>query len=54
MQLVAMMVFAFFVSAVFAIISKNTPVERFWYGAKIFFAFMGIGLMVAYVMYPFN
>ncbi|MCS6806336.1 MAG: hypothetical protein RMM98_04135 [Acidobacteriota bacterium] len=54
MQLVAMMLFAFFVSVVFAIISKSTPSERFWYGTKIFFGFMGIGLMVAYLMYPFS
>ncbi len=54
MHLVAMVLFAFFVSVVFAVISKNTPRERRRYGVKVFLAFMGIGLVLAYVMYPIS
>lgn len=51
MHVLATILFAFFVAAVFAIISKHTPRERFAYGVKVFFAFIGIGLALAWVMY---
>lgn len=54
MHLIAMTLFAGFVAVVFAIISKNTPREQVAYGVKIFFAFMGIGLALAWVMYPIS
>lgn len=54
MHLLAMILFAFFVAVVFAIISKDTSYERFTYGAKVFFAFLGIGLALAWIMYPFS
>jgi len=54
MHVLAMTLFALFVAVVFAIITKNTSRERSGYGVKIFFAFMGIGLALAWVMYPIS
>jgi hypothetical protein len=48
----AMVLFAFFVSVVFGVLSKDTPRDRFIYGAKTFGAFVGIGLLLAWIMYP--
>jgi undecaprenyl pyrophosphate phosphatase UppP len=54
MHLAAMTLFAFFVAVVFGIVSKDTSREQFRYGVKVFFAFMGIGLALAWVMYPIS
>ena len=54
MHVVAMILFALFVSVVFAVISKNDPREQVIYGVKVFVAFIGIGLALAWVMYPFS
>lgn len=48
----AMLLFAFLVSVVFGVLSKDTPRERLLYGAKVFAAFVGIGLLLAWIMYP--
>jgi uncharacterized membrane protein len=50
-HIVAMVVFAFLVSVVFAVLSKNTPREQVVYGAKVFGAFVGIALALGWVMY---
>jgi ABC-type uncharacterized transport system permease subunit len=49
--MVAMGLFAFLVSVVFAVLSKNTPREQVVYGAKVFAAFVGIALMLGWLMY---
>lgn len=49
----SMVLFAFFVSTVFAILSKETLQERLRYFLKLFAAFVGISIVVAWVMYPF-
>jgi hypothetical protein len=54
MHMVAMTLFALVVAVAFALISKNAPREQFVYGARIFFAFMGIGLLLAWLMYPIS
>ena len=46
-----MVLFSFLVSVVFGVLSKNTPRERFWYGAKVFVAFVGVALVLAWIMY---
>lgn len=46
-----MILFAFLVSVVFGVLSKDTPCERFIYGAKVFGAFVGIALVLGWVMY---
>jgi len=46
-----MVLFSFLVSVVFGLLSKNTPRERFLYGAKVFVAFVGIALVLGWIMY---
>ena len=48
----AMLLFSFLVSVVFGVLSKNTPLERFLYGAKVFVAFVGVALVLGWLMYP--
>ena len=46
-----MLVFSFLVSVVFGVLSKNTPRERLGYGAKVFAAFVGLALVLGWLMY---
>jgi hypothetical protein len=48
----AMVLFSLLVSAVFGVLSKDTPRERFVYGAKVFGAFVGVALVLGFIMYP--
>lgn len=48
----AMVLFAFLVSVVFGLLSKNTPRDRWIYGAKVFAAFVGVALILGWIMYP--
>ncbi len=48
----AMLLFSLLVSVVFGVLSKNTPRERFVYGAKVFVAFVGVALVLGWIMYP--
>jgi hypothetical protein len=52
-QFPALVLFAFLVSVVFAVLSKDTVRERLIYGAKVFGAFVGIALLLGWIMYPF-
>jgi len=47
----AMILFSFLVSVVFGVLSKNTPRERLAYGAKVFAAFVGVALVLGWIMY---
>lgn len=47
----ALVIFAFLVSVVFGVLSKDTPRERAIYGAKVFGAFVGIGVALGWLMY---
>lgn len=49
----ALVLFAFFVSVVFAILSRDTPRAQVMYGLKVFLSFVGIALALAWLMYPF-
>jgi ABC-type uncharacterized transport system permease subunit len=49
----ALVLFSFLVSVVFAILSKQTLREQVIYGAKVFVAFVGIALMLGWIMLPF-
>lgn len=49
----AMLLFSFLVSVVFGVLSKDTPRERLIYGAKVFGAFVGIAILLGWIMYPF-
>ncbi len=47
-----MVLFSFLVSVVFGVLTKNTPRERVIYGVKIFGAFVGVALVLGWIMYP--
>jgi putative Mn2+ efflux pump MntP len=49
----AMALYAFLVSVVFGVIAKNTTRERLLYGLKSFSLFIGIALLIGWLMYPF-
>jgi hypothetical protein len=49
----AMVLYAFLVSVVFGVIAKNTTRERLLYGLKSFALFIGIALLIGWLMYPF-
>jgi len=46
-------IFCFLVSVVFAVLAKETPGERFVYGAKVFGAFVDIAVALGWLMYFF-
>lgn len=46
-----MVLFAVFVAIIFGVVGREKPLERFTYGAKIFAEFVGIGLVLAWVLY---
>jgi uncharacterized membrane protein YagU involved in acid resistance len=48
----AMILFSFLVSVVFGVLSKSTPREQLWYGAKVFVAFVGVAVVLGVIMYP--
>ncbi|NOT47129.1 MAG: hypothetical protein HOP17_05190 [Acidobacteria bacterium] len=43
--------FAFFVAVCFGVYSSGTAREKLWYGAKTFLQFVGISLIIAWVLY---
>lgn len=47
-----MVVFAFFVSLVFAVINRDVPAEQVRMGLRYFGAFVGAGLLLGWLMYP--
>lgn len=47
----ALVLFAFLVSVVFGLLSKDTPRDRVIYGAKVFGAFIGVALALGWLMY---
>jgi len=49
----ALVLFSFHVSVVFAVLSKDTVWDRLIYGAKVFGAFVGIAILLGWIMYPF-
>jgi hypothetical protein len=51
-HLPAMLLFSLLVSVVFGVIAKNTPRERLLYGLKSFVLFVGIAVVIGWLMYP--
>lgn len=47
-----LVLFAFFVSLVFAVIARDAPREQIALGAKYFATFVGAGLLLGWLMYP--
>jgi hypothetical protein len=48
----ALLIFAVFVSTVFALITKNEPREQFRYGVFVFLSFIAVAFVVGWIMYP--
>lgn len=48
-----MVIFAFLASVVFAVLGRNTTRERVRYGIKSFVLFVGIAVLLGWIMYPF-
>ncbi len=48
----ALLLFSFLVSVVFGLLSRDTPRDRVIYGAEVFGAFVGIALLLGWIMYP--
>ena len=48
-----MVLFALLVSVVFATIAKHTNRERVLYGLQSFGLFLGIALLIGWLLYPF-
>ena len=51
-HLPALLIFAFLTSIVFGVIAKDTNRERLIYGAKVFAAFIGIAILLGWLLYP--
>ena len=49
----AIIIFAFSVSIVFSLTTKETTKERLRYGVFVFFCFLGVAFAVGWVMYFF-
>jgi hypothetical protein len=47
-----LVLFAAFVSLVFALLSKDEPREQLRFGGKLFAAFIGAALAIGWLMYP--
>ena len=47
----ALVMFSFLVSVVFGVLGKDTPRDRFLYGAKVFGAFVGFALALGWLLY---
>ena len=47
-----MIVFAFFVSVVFATLMRDEPREQLLFAAKLFGGFIGGGIVIGWLLYP--
>ncbi|HLY62507.1 MAG TPA: hypothetical protein VKV95_17335 [Terriglobia bacterium] len=47
----ALLLFAFLTSVVFGVVTKNTPRDRVIYGARVFGAFVGVAVLLGWIMY---
>ena len=52
-HLLLLALFAFFVSLVFAVISKDTPRDQARFGGMLFAGFIAAALVLGWLMYPF-
>jgi len=48
-----LVLFAFFVSLVFALLAKNDPREQLRFGGLLFAGFLGAAFILGWLMYPF-
>lgn len=47
-----LVLFALFVSAVFAVLLRDEPREQAWLGARLVGGFVGAGLLLGWLLYP--
>ncbi|HZM60361.1 MAG TPA: hypothetical protein VFB85_11205 [Vicinamibacterales bacterium] len=47
-----MVVFALFVSTVFATLMRDEPREQLMFGARMFAGFVGAGVAIGWLLYP--
>jgi len=47
-----MVVFALFVSTVFATLMRDEPREQLMFGARMFACFVGAGVAIGWLLYP--
>jgi len=52
-HLLLLALFAFFVSLVFALLSKDDVKEQFRFGALLFAGFIAAAIVLGWLMYPF-
>lgn len=52
-HILVMALFAVLVSTVFAVLLRDQPREQLALGARIFGAFIGVALVLGWLMYPF-
>jgi hypothetical protein len=52
-HLLLMALFAFFVSLVFAVISRDAPREQLRFGGMMFGGFLVTAIVIGWLMYPF-
>ncbi|MGE0704417.1 MAG: hypothetical protein AB7P22_10845 [Vicinamibacterales bacterium] len=52
-HLLLLILFAFFVSLVFAVIAKDEPRDQLQLGGKLFAGFVAAALLLGWLMYPF-
>jgi hypothetical protein len=52
-HLFLLVLFAFFVSLVFAVIARDTPREQLWLGSRLFAGFIAAAFALGWLMYPF-
>lgn len=48
-----LIVFAFFVSLVFAVLMREEPRDQMRFGLQLFGGFIGAGVLLGWLMYPF-
>jgi hypothetical protein len=48
-----LLLFSLFVSAVFATLMRDDPREQLRFGARLFGGFVGAGLLLGWILYPF-
>jgi hypothetical protein len=51
-HLLLMVVFALFVSVVFATLMRDEPGEQVRFGARLFAGFVGAGVILGWLLYP--
>ena len=51
-HLLLLAIFAFFVSLVFALLTKDTPREQVRFGGLLFGGFLAAALVLGWLMYP--